>query len=83
MTKGTSDHPKSFGDAERYAWRWTHSDYWRTRVQSVQQIWQTVVKFIEVFRSITSADFAAEQLSNIGQKLTKQGLDPVELCRSK
>ena len=52
MTKGTYDRPNSFGNAERYAQRWNHSDHWRTRSQSVLQVGQTVVEFIEVFRSM-------------------------------
>ena len=53
MMKGTYDQPNSFEEAERNAQRITHSDHWRTRVQSVLQIRQTVAEFIEVFRSMT------------------------------
>ena len=50
-TKGTCSN--SFGDAELYAKRWNHSDHWRIRLQSVFQIGQPVVKFLEVFRLMT------------------------------
>ena len=42
MTKGTIDQPNSFGDTERYAQHWNHSDYWRTRVKFVFQIWHEI-----------------------------------------
>ena len=55
MTKGTYDRPRSSGNAESYAQRWNHSNHWRTRVQYVLQIGQTVVEFIEVFHSMTKS----------------------------
>ena len=46
-----------------------------TRVNLIlETIVQTVVEFIDVFRSMTKCRIPAEQLSSVGQKLTKKGV---------
>ena len=54
MTKSFYDPPNSFEDAESNAQRRTYNDHWRTGVQSVLHIRQSLMEFIELFCSMTN-----------------------------